>query len=156
MSWVRVWIHLVFSTKNRVPFLGTTELRMKVYEHIRENSKKKKIWLDRVSGHKDHIHCLISLGKEQTISQVAQLIKGESSHWINQNHLTPQKFEWQNDFWAVSVSESHIDAVRKYIEKQEEHHKKKTFTEEVNEFMKKYGWSFISEKESLGAVSKVF
>jgi len=147
MSWVRVWIHLVFSTKNKTPFLNSGEIRKKVFEHITENAKEKEIWLDSVGGHKEHIHCLISLGREQTISKISQLIKGESSFWINKNKLTSQKFSWQDDFWAVSVSESHVEAVRKYIGNQDEHHRKKTFSEEVDEFMHKYGWSYVSGKD---------
>ena len=77
--------------------------------------------------------------REQTVSKISQLIKGESSFWINKNKLISQKFSWQDDFWAVSVSESHVEAVRKYIGNQEEHHRKKTFDEEVDEFMEKYG-----------------
>lgn len=146
MSWVRIWVHLVFSTKNQTPFLTTKELRQTVFAHIRENAKEKCIWLDSVNGHKEHIHCLISLGREQTISKIAQLIKGESSYWINKNKLTVQKFTWQDDYWAVSVSERHVQMVRKYIENQEEHHRKKSFAEEVEEFMNKYGWTYISGK----------
>ena len=145
MSWVRIWVHLVFSTKNGFPFLSTHEIRTKVFSHILENAKEKGIRLDSVNGYKEHIHCFISLGKEQTISKIAQLIKGESSFWINKNNLTPQKFTWQDDFWAVGVSESHVDSVRKYIKNHEEHHSKKTFDEEVNEFMKKYKWKNVNE-----------
>lgn len=145
MSWVRVYIHLVFSTKNREPFLNSPELRKSVFQHIKQNATEKGIWLDSVNGWQDHAHCLISLGKEQTISKVAQLIKGESSFWINHNSLINNKFTWQDDFWAVGVSESHVRLVRHYIHNQEEHHTKKTFTKEVNEFMKKYGWSYIKE-----------
>ena len=149
MSWIRIWIHLVFSTKNGTPFFVTPEIRKKVFTHISENAKEKDIWLDVVGGHKDHIHCLLSLGREQTISKVVQLIKGESLFWINRNSITPQKFSWQDDFWAVSVSESHIDSVKKNINNQEEHHRVKTFDEEVDGFMKKYSWKFVSEnKES--------
>jgi len=147
MSWIRVWIHLIFTTKNGIPFLINKEQRVAVFEHIQQNSKEKEIWLDQVNGHKEHVHCLISLGKEQTISKIAQLIKGESSYWINKNKIIPHKFEWQDDFWVVSVSESHLIAVRKYIQNQEEHHKKKLFTEEVDDFMKKYGWNYVSENK---------
>jgi len=143
MSWVRVYIHMVFSTKNWEAFLNSLVLRKMVFQHIKQNATEKGIWLDCVSGYQDHAHCLISLGKEQTISKVAQLIKGESSFWINQNNITANKFIWQDDFWVVGVSESHIESVRNYIHKQEEHHSKKTFKEEVDEFMKKYGWSLI-------------
>jgi putative transposase len=146
MSWVRVWIHIVFSTKNRTPFLDSHLLRERFFHHIMQNSKEKEIWIDSVNGYQDHVHCLISLGKDQTISKVVQLIKGESSYWINKEKLIKSKFIWQDDFWAVGVSESHLDSVRNYIKLQEEHHRSKTFTEEVDDFMKKYGWELIKEK----------
>ena len=146
MSWVRVYIHLVFCTKNREPFLNSKELRKEVFQHIKNNAVEKEIWLDCVSGWQEHAHCLISIGREQTISKVAQLIKGESSFWINQNKLTKKKFVWQDDYWAVGLSESHLQSVRNYIHRQEEHHSSKTFTKEVDEFMEKYGWSFVKEK----------
>ena len=145
MSWVRVYIHMVFSTKDREPFLNSQELRRLVFQHIKKNAEEKDIWLDCVNGWYEHAHCLISLGKEQTISKVAQLIKGESSYWINQNKLLEKKFVWQDDFWAVGVSESHLQSVRNYIHSQEAHHTQKSFTDEVNKFMEKYEWSFINE-----------
>lgn len=140
MSWTRIMVHLVFSTKYRTPFLNTPELRKTVFQHIKANAAEKDIWLDCVSGYSDHTHCLISLGREQTISKVAQLIKGESSHWINKHQLTKEKFMWQDDYWAVGVSERHIEQVRNYIHNQEVHHAKQTFTWEIEHFMKKYGW----------------
>ena len=143
MSWVRVYIHIVFSTKNREPFLNSSSLRKSVFQHIKQNASEKGIWLDCVNGYQEHMHCLISLGKEQTISKVAQLIKGESSFWINKNKLTKQKFNWQDDFWAVGVSESHLKAVRNYIYEQETHHKTVPFSQEVDTFMKKHGWQLI-------------
>lgn len=139
MSWVRVWMHLIFTTKNRTPYLNTKEVRSEVFNHIKKNATQKEIWLDCVNGYEDHVHCLISLGREQSISKVAKLIKGESSFWVNQSGLLNSKFQWQDDFWAVSVSESHLEAVRTYIQNQEEHHKKVSFKEELDQFLKKYG-----------------
>lgn len=144
MSWVRVWVHMVFSTHNNQPYLKK-EIRARVFQHIKDNAKEKGIWLDCVSGYHDHAHCLVSLGKEQTISRVAQLIKGESSHWINQQHLIEGTFRWQDDYWAVSVSEGDVDRVRAYIHRQETHHSRSSFADEVKNFMKKYGWSFIEQ-----------
>jgi REP element-mobilizing transposase RayT len=135
MSWVRIWVNLVFSTKNREQYLNTKELRERVFQHIKENAKEKGIWLDSINGYKEHVHCLISLNKEQSISKVAQLIKGESSYWINKHKLTRMKFIWQDDYWAVSVSENKVQSVREYIAKQQEHHRIKSFTEEVEEFI---------------------
>lgn len=143
MSWIRIWVHLVFSTKNAEAYLLTPELRKKVFQHIKQNAKEKGIWLDTINGYNNHAHCLISLGREQSISKIAQLIKGESSFWINQNKLVKGKFVWQDDYWAVSVSESHLQSIREYVKNQEEHHKTKSFTEEINEFMKKYGWEYV-------------
>ncbi|WP_310991391.1 transposase [Aequorivita marina] len=143
MSWVRIWVHLVFSTKNRKAFLATLDIREQMFLHIAENAKKKDIWMDCVGGYSNHVHCLISLGKNQCISQVGQLIKGESSNWLNKQNLIKSHFQWQDDYWAVSVSESHLDALRKYISSQEMHHKKKTFSEEIDLFMKKYNWTVI-------------
>lgn len=143
MSWVRIWVHLVFSTKNREPSLHQN-IRKQVFQHIKQNAQEKEIWLDCVNGYADHAHCLVSLNKDQSISKVAQLIKGESSFWINQNKLIEGKFIWQDDYWAVSVSESHLKQTREYIFNQEEHHSKTTFKEEVDEFMKKYGWEHIT------------
>lgn len=82
----------------------------------------KNIWLDDINGYQDHLHCLISLNKDQSISKTAQLIKGESSFWTNKNHLAKNKFISQDDYWAVSVSENHIIEYRKHIEQQEEHY----------------------------------
>lgn len=140
MSWVRIWIHLVFSTKNREPFLNDKNVRLLVFKHIKENAEGKGIFLDCVNGFNDHAHCLISLGRGQTISKIVQQIKGESSMWINRQDLISDYFRWQDDYWAVSISESHLKSVRKYIHNQESHHQKKTFVEEMNVFVRKYNW----------------
>jgi len=147
MSFVRIWVHLVFSTKNRHPFLNSNELRKQVFDHMLENARQKGIWMDCINGYSEHVHCLISLGREQTISYVAQLIKGESSFWINKNKLTRSKFAWQDDYYAVSVSESHVEQVRAYIKSQEDHHKFKSFEEEIEVFMKKYGFSVVKDSD---------
>lgn len=140
MPYVKTYIHFVWSTKNRIPHLHNKELRQKVWHHIKENAKEKGIFVDFINGYSDHCHCLISLGTDQTIQKVMQLIKGESSFWINKNKLCLEKFEWQDGYFAVSVSESILDRVRNYIKKQEEHHSKQTFQEEYNEFINKYGF----------------
>ena len=143
MSWIRIWVHVVFTTKDKGRLLSPKETRKIVFDHIYENAKEKEIWIDCLNGYKEHVHCLVSLGSDQPISKVAQLIKGESSWWINKKKLMDAKFVWQDDYWAVSVSESHIPAVREYIKTQEEHHRVKSFAEEIDEFMNKYGWSHI-------------
>ena len=142
MSFVKIWVHLVFATKNREPSLKE-DFRYDVHKHIIQNCKEKEIFLQAVNGYTDHLHCLISLGKDQSISKITQLIKGESSFWINKHNPTPEKFSWQDDYFAVSVSESQVETVVNYIKNQEKHHSKKSFDEEVEEFMTKYGWQRI-------------
>jgi putative transposase len=143
MSFVKIWVHLVFATKNREPLLNK-ELRQNLISHIIENCKEKDIYLQAINGYTEHIHCLISLGKDQSISKISQLIKGESSFWINKNNLTSGKFIWQDDYFAASVNESQVETVIQYIKNQEVHHSKKTFDDEVNDFMNKYGWQLTT------------
>lgn len=140
MPYIKTYIHFVWSTKNRFPYLDTKELRQKVWLHIKENAKEKGIFVDFVNGYADHCHCLISLGADQTIQKTMQLIKGESSFWINKNNLCKGKFEWQDEYFAVSVSESMIERVRNYIKNQEQHHAKQSFQEEYEEFIDKYNF----------------
>ena len=145
MPFVKIYIHFVWSTKNRIQTLNTPELRKNVWQHIRENAVKKDIFIDFVNGHSEHCHCLVSLGVDQTISKVMQLIKGESAFWFNKQELVKQKLEWQDEYFALSVSESQIDTVRNYIKNQEEHHKHKTFQQEYEEFITKYGFKNFSD-----------
>jgi putative transposase len=146
MSFIKVYIHFVWSTKNRIPFLATKELRQKVWKHIKENAKEKGIHIDFVNGYSDHCHCLVSLGPDQTIQKLMQLIKGESSFWINQQRLTKEKFQWQTEYFAVSVSESIVEKVRNYIKNQESHHSKKSFQEEYEEFILKYDFKKFNDQ----------
>lgn len=143
MPFIKTYIHFVWSTKNREPYLNTKELRQKVWKHIQENARQKGIYIDFISGYSEHCHCLVSLGSNQTLQKVMQLIKGESSFWINKNKLIEGKFEWQDEYFAVSVSESMLNVVRNYIKNQEVHHSKMTFEKEYNEFIDKYQFKEI-------------
>jgi putative transposase len=134
MPFIKVMIHYIWSTKNRQPIISQ-ELKPLLLSHIKENSIKKGIFIDCLNCVKDHIHLLVSLGSDQTIAKTAMLIKGESSFWVNKEKLTKQKFEWQEEYIALSVSESAVNKVRQYIFMQEEHHNKKTFAEEYDAFL---------------------
>lgn len=137
MSFVKVMIHAVWGTKNRYPFL-TKEIRQAVVEHIKQNAVTKEIHIDTINGHTDHLHCLFALNTDMSISKALQLIKGESAFWINKQELTENKFEWADEYFAASVSESNLNKVRAYINGQEQHHQKVTFTEEYDKFISSY------------------
>ena len=89
----------------------------------------------------EHVHLLVSLLRSQKIEDISKLIKGESSHWINANNVTSTKFAWQTGYWAGSVSYQHVGAVKNYIERQDEHHKRKSFVEEFEIMLREYGYS---------------
>ena len=139
MAYVKNWLHCVWGTKNRTPYLSGG-IKNKVTDHIKVNAKEKGIYIDIINGYNEHIHCLISLNPDIALSKVIQLIKGESSYWINKKNITGSKFCWAVEYYAVSVSESHIHRVRNYIKNQEEHHRRKSWQEEYEEFIEKYGF----------------
>jgi REP element-mobilizing transposase RayT len=138
MAYVNNWLHCVWGTKNRVPFLRR-QIKQDLLDHIRKNAKEKGIYIDIINGHLEHMHCLLRLSPDQTLSKVLQLIKGESSFWINKAGLTAQKFEWADEYYAASVSEKDIHIVRKYIRMQEQHHSTKCWDKEYNDLLKKHG-----------------
>jgi putative transposase len=139
MPYVKNWLHCVWGTKNRAKFLlGDT--KFDVINHIRLNAKVKGIYIDFLNGYSDHLHCLLSLNHDQSLSKVMQLIKGESSFWINKNSLIRYKFEWAEEYFGISISESHLPNVREYIKNQEQHHKSQTWEEEYDELIEKYGF----------------
>ncbi len=139
MPWIKVWLHFVWCTKERFPYLQDG-VRTRVFEHIRENAVKKKIHIDFVNGFVEHVHCLVSLGSDQTLEKLMQLIKGESSFWINRNQLTKKRFEWQDEYFVASVSESNVASVRRYIARQEEHHSKVSFDREFDDMLLRAGF----------------
>ena len=137
MAYVKNWLHCVWGTKNRIPYLSGNILR-EVLNHIRAYAEQKKIYIDAINGYKDHIHCLISLSADQTLAKTMQLLKGESSFWINKNKLTEIKFEWAVEYFGVSVSESHLHKVREYILNQQNHHNIQSWENEYAEFISGY------------------
>jgi len=138
MPYTKLYIHLVWATKDRLPLLDR-KFRPELFTHIKENAKAKNIFIDTIGGHNEHIHALVSLDPTQTISNILNLIKGESSHWLNQSQLIKGRFEWQDEYFGVSVSPSIVAKVRYYILNQVAHHKTKTFAQEYEEFIKSCG-----------------
>ena len=137
MSYVNVMIHAVWGTKNRESIL-LGESRILLLEHIRENASTKGIFIDTINAQPDHVHCLFGLNADMSLSKAINLIKGESSFWTNKQKLIKPMLYWADDYFAASVSKSQVPKVRKYIINQQEHHKKLTFNEEYEEFIKNY------------------
>lgn len=139
MPWIKVWLHFVWSTHNRFPYLQD-DVRTEVFNHIRKNAREKSIYIDFINGYFDHVHALISLGTNQTLDKIMQLVKGESSFWINKSGLTKTRFAWQDEYFVASVSPSGVESARRYIANQEEHHAGVTFEQELDELLTRAGF----------------
>jgi REP element-mobilizing transposase RayT len=139
MAYVKNWLHCVWGTKDRIPYLSE-EIINEVINHILKNAESKKIYIDSLNGYREHLHCLLSLNPDNSLSNVIQLIKGESSFWINKQKLIKYKFEWAVEYFGISVNESQLKNVRNYIRNQKEHHKKESWEEEYNKLIKEYAF----------------
>ncbi|CAN5640228.1 IS200/IS605 family transposase [soil metagenome] len=148
MSNSKLMVHFIWTTKKRQPII-TKKLKPLLLSHIKTNSIEKGIYIDCMNCVEDHIHLLISLGREQTSSKVAMLIKGESSHWVNKQKICDYKFEWQKDYLSIGICENRIPIVRKYIANQAMHHEKKSYEEEFKEILKAHGLYIDSAKADL-------
>ena len=94
----------------------------------------------------DHVHALVDLPTSLSIEETMHLFKGESSHWINQNGLIPGKFAWGRDYGVFSVSHSGLAEVSRYIADQEQHHRIRSFTDELKLLVKRYGLEWREDK----------
>ncbi len=144
MSFIRILVHTVWTTKNRIPSLNDT-IRDEVIQHIRQYAITKGIFIDHINGEKEHIHALISLAKKQSIAEIMQYLKGESSFWINKHKKTKLKFEWQDDYYAVSIGISQLEILRAYIRNQVSHHRKTSFEDEIDLMIREYGLEKIRD-----------
>jgi len=134
VSLVIVYVHIVWVTKKRIPFLHSKILRVKTWRHILENAKSKDIKIDHINGYTDHCHCLVQLKSNQNLQSIVHLLKGESSHWINEQKVLDELFQWQPGFYAASVSPSKLKFVRKYIQNQELHHQSSSLKDELDNY----------------------
>ncbi len=134
----QLYIHIVFSTKHRHPYLADNQLRDRLYQYINKICIHYQCHLLAVGGISDHIHLLISLNKKISASKIIEKIKTSTSKWIKSTHINLRHFYWQNGYGAFSVSQSSIDAVIKYIENQENHHKTLSFKDELKKLLLAY------------------
>jgi putative transposase len=148
-SMVKVWIHVVWSTQDRVPLLKG-EFKSVLTEHIRQKIEERSCPVRIVGGTADHVHALFALDPEKTLAEVMQTAKGESAHWFNQQKYMQGRFAWQTGYGGFSVSPQLLKSVDTYIRRQEEHHKRMTFWEEYERFVKLSGLSSVPEADVSG------
>ncbi|WP_323757088.1 IS200/IS605 family transposase [Roseivirga sp.] len=139
-SFNKIWVHAIWATKERAPLLKDN-IEQKVYQFISTQLREQGCPVRIINGMPDHIHCLFLLNPQKSITEVIKQLKGSSSHFVNQNNLMSEKFSWQTGYAAYSVSESVVEKVFEYIKNQKQHLIKKTFQQEFDDFMKKYGLS---------------
>jgi putative transposase len=133
----QVYLQAVFAVKYREAVIDKSwklKLSGVIGNLINETGCKTII----VNGVEDHVHCFLGLKPVVSISELMKTVKAKSSKYVNENHLTKQRFEWQEGYGVFSYSHSHIDKVYKYITNQEEHHRQQTFREEYVEFLDKF------------------
>jgi REP element-mobilizing transposase RayT len=156
MPFLKIYIQFVWSTKNKISFLAIKEVRKIIWNHIRANANKDGIRLDFINGYSDYYHCLIALEDDQTIEKVMKTLKGETTFWINKKGSSTEsfppelppildtgtntKFQWQDNYFAIAVSESVFKRVSYYIQNQLTDNNKKLFDKEYNEYVIKYGF----------------
>ncbi len=137
-SFVNCHMHVVFATKDRRPLI-TPELEERLWPYLGGIAREHKMRALQVGGVADYVHILLSLPATLSIAKAVQLIKGNSSKWIHETFPEYEEFAWQEGYGAFSIGVSGIDDTRGYIQKQAEHHRRKTFREELEAILKKHG-----------------
>jgi REP element-mobilizing transposase RayT len=143
-SYSGCWVHLIWATLNRERVLNK-RAAASVSRYLDEYADKEGIYRKINYVNPDHVHALIDLPAGFSIEKVVQLVKGSSSHWVNSNDLVTGKFAWGRGYGAFWVSHSNMDLVARYIADQEEHHRVRTFTEELREFIDRHGLCWRDE-----------
>lgn len=129
-------VHVIFSTKDRVP-LVTAEIESDLHAYLGGIIRELGSVALSINGTADHVHLLLRLPANQCVSDIARLIKTNSSRWVHERWPEHRRFAWQTGYGAFSVSESSAASVRDYISNQREHHKKRSFQEEFLSFLRK-------------------
>ncbi len=140
-SFVSLHVHIVFSTKNRQPFIAD-EIAPRLYDYIGGVVSNHGGALVASGGMPDHVHLLVSLSKELSISELVRFIKSNSSKWVHETFSDLQLFAWQTGYGAFAVSFSNLDAVKTYIANQKEHHRVHSFQDEFRELLRRHHIEF--------------
>ncbi|MGY8769375.1 MAG: IS200/IS605 family transposase [Pirellulales bacterium] len=140
-TYTNLLYHIVFSTKLREPVI-TKGLQGELYKYIGGIIRDEGGSLQEIGGMPDHVHLVVRFKTNDLISHLMQLIKGNSSKWLNERVDQSTKFAWQAGYAAFSVSESQLPVVIKYVQGQEEHHKERSFKEEFLALLRKHAIEF--------------
>ena len=138
-SLAQVWLHLVFSTKDRRAFLQNQTLRSEMFRMLAYHVKESNCVSASVGGHIDHVHLLVGLSRTIGIAKLVETVKSETSKWAKSTKNGVSTFRWQSGYGAFSVSHSLKDVVDQYIRNQTEHHKKLSFQDEFRILCAKHG-----------------
>jgi REP element-mobilizing transposase RayT len=137
----KVYVHITFSTKNRLPIIDDS-IKMSLWEYIGGIGKGLECNPIRIGGHNDHVHICCLLSKKTSIMNLLEEIKKQSSKWIKTKGNQYTQFYWQDGYSIFSINPVELEIVVRYIDTQEEHHKKRTFKEELLAFLKKHKFEY--------------
>lgn len=137
-SLARIYLHLIFSTKDRTPIINN-QIRDPLHRYIATVLKNLGCHANLINSVEDHVHLLFELGRTVAVSKAVEDVKKSSSKWIKTQPAGVADFAWQSGYGIFSVSHSNVDAVRDYISSQREHHRKRTFQEELRTLLEKHG-----------------
>jgi REP element-mobilizing transposase RayT len=140
-SFTSCHLHVVFSTKERRRLI-TADLQSRLWPYLGGIARENKMRALCVGGVEDHVHILLTLPSTLSISKAVQLIKGNSSKWIHETFPAQRDFAWQEGYGAFSIGISGVDDTIKYIQSQPEHHRTRTFKEELVAFLNKHGLEY--------------
>jgi len=140
-SLVEIYLHIVFSTKDRQPFLGDKSFRVRAHAYLLGICNNQDCPSLRVGGVDDHVHILCRLSKTLDIATLIREIKRDSSKWIKDENPALSDFHWQNGYGAFSVSPTHVEPLTNYIINQEQHHGRESYQDEFRRLCLKYGLS---------------
>ena len=137
MSYISSWLHCVFSTKERRPLI-TPPLQERLWPFMGGIARQNRMKAIEIGGTPDHVHILLSLPATLSIAQALQLLKGASSRWVHETFPEHRRFQWQEKYGAFGVSVSLLDQTIRYIQGQEQHHRRSPFQEEFLAPLKKH------------------
>lgn len=138
-SLAQIYLHVVFSTKHRKPYLKNRGLQTDLHAYLAGACRNLESPSLQVGGVEDHVHILCQLAKTLSVANLVRELKRESSKWLKPEVA---EFQWQQGYGAFSVSPSHVDALKGYIQNQQEHHRTETFQDELRRLTRKYGVEF--------------